>query len=62
MAQERAAITALILAHVPLMFVEGILTAMLVTFLQRVRPELLGSTAEKPVGERSEPLPVAGGK
>ncbi|MCB0156005.1 MAG: cobalt transporter CbiM [Anaerolineae bacterium] len=61
-AQERTAITALILGHVPLMFIEGTLTAMLVTFLQRVRPELIGSTAEKPVAEPAEPLPVAGGK
>jgi cobalt/nickel transport system permease protein len=38
---ERAAILALSIAHVPLMIVEGIFTAMLVLFLQRVKPELL---------------------
>lgn len=38
---ERAAILALALAHVPLMFIEGFLTAFVVTFLQRVKPEVL---------------------
>ena len=38
---ERAAIYALTLAHVPLMAIEGVFTALLVLFLQRVRPELL---------------------
>lgn len=40
---ERAALLALSLAHIPLMVVEGLFTAMLVLFLQRVKPELLGS-------------------
>ena len=40
---EQAAILALSIAHVPLMMVEGLFTAMLVLFLQRVKPELLGS-------------------
>jgi cobalt/nickel transport system permease protein len=38
---ERAAIYALILAHVPLMIVEGVFTALIVLFLQRVKPDLL---------------------
>lgn len=38
---ERASIYALTLAHVPLMFIEGIFTALVALFLQRVRPELL---------------------
>ncbi|OQY19744.1 MAG: cobalamin biosynthesis protein CbiM [Anaerolineaceae bacterium 4572_32.1] len=38
---ERTSIYALSLAHVPLMVLEGIFTALVVTFLQRVRPELL---------------------
>jgi len=38
---ERASIVALTLAHVPLMAVEGALTALVVLFLERVRPELL---------------------
>ncbi|MFH7241906.1 MAG: cobalt transporter CbiM [Spirulina sp.] len=38
---ERAAILTLSIAHIPLMVVEGIFTAMLVVFLQRVKPELL---------------------
>lgn len=47
-AAERASITTLILAHVPLAVIEGIFTAMLVVFLQRVKPELLeGSSARQ---------------
>ena len=38
---ERASIYALTLAHVPLMILEGIFTALVVLFLQRVRPALL---------------------
>jgi len=38
---ERTAILAIVLAHVPLMFIEGILTAFVVIFLQRVKPEVL---------------------
>jgi len=38
---ERASITALILAHVPLMVIEGIFTTLLVLFLHRIKPELL---------------------
>jgi cobalt/nickel transport system permease protein len=38
---ERASIYALTLAHVPLMFIEGLFTALVILFLQRVKPELL---------------------
>jgi len=38
---ERASIYALSLAHVPLMALEGVFTALVVLFLQRVKPELL---------------------
>jgi cobalt/nickel transport system permease protein len=38
---ERASIYALILAHVPLMVIEGVFTALVVLFLQKVKPELL---------------------
>ncbi|MDY6878461.1 MAG: cobalt transporter CbiM [Chloroflexota bacterium] len=38
---ERAGIYALSLAHIPLMVLEGIFTALVVLFLQRVKPELL---------------------
>ncbi len=38
---ERAGITALTLAHIPLMVIEGIFTALVVLFIQRVKPELL---------------------
>ena len=40
-ATERASIYALTLAHVPLMFLEGVFTTLVVIFLQRVSPELL---------------------
>ncbi|HIK43660.1 MAG TPA: energy-coupling factor ABC transporter permease, partial [Leptolyngbyaceae cyanobacterium M65_K2018_010] len=39
---EQGAVLALSLGHVPLMVVEGLFTAILVLFLQRVKPELLG--------------------
>ncbi len=45
---ERAAITALLLAHIPLMVLEGTITAMVVLFLQRVRPEVLDDPASPP--------------
>ena len=38
---ERAAIYALALAHVPLMFIEGAFTSLVTIFLLRVRPRLL---------------------
>ncbi len=38
---ERASIYALTLAHIPLMILEGIFTALVALFLQRVKPELL---------------------
>ena len=38
---ERASIYALTAAHVPLMLIEGLFTALVVLFLQRVKPELL---------------------
>jgi len=38
---ERASIYALALAHVPLVALEGVFTALVVLFLQRVKPELL---------------------
>jgi len=40
---ERASIYALTLAHVPLMILEGVFTALVVLFLQRVKPEILES-------------------
>lgn len=38
---ERTAIVGLMIAHVPLMGIEGVFTAMVVSFLSRVKPELL---------------------
>lgn len=40
---EKRAILGLLFAHIPLMGIEGIFTAMVVSFLQRVKPELLPS-------------------
>jgi cobalt/nickel transport system permease protein len=40
-ATERASLIALTAAHIPLMALEGIFTALVVLFLQRVKPELL---------------------
>lgn len=45
-AAERAAITTLSLAHAPLIIVEGLVTALLVIYLKRVKPELLGGLHE----------------
>lgn len=42
---ERAAITALTLAHVPLALIEGVFTALIIAFLLRVRPELVSADA-----------------
>lgn len=54
-ATERAAITGLSIAHIPLMVIEGIFTAMLVLFLQRVKPEMLGEQQiTKKVGQERE--------
>ena len=39
---ERASISALMVAHIPLMGIEGLFTALVVLFLQRVRPQMLG--------------------
>ncbi|WAL58343.1 cobalt transporter CbiM [Thermocoleostomius sinensis] len=40
-ATEQTAVYGLAIAHIPLMILEGIFTAMLVLFLRRVKPELL---------------------
>ena len=40
-ATEKTAIYGLMIAHVPLMLIEGMFTVMVVNFLQRVKPELL---------------------
>ncbi|MEM7343988.1 MAG: cobalt transporter CbiM [Chloroflexota bacterium] len=44
-AAERASITALLIGHAPLMVIEGFFTAMLVSFLARVKPELIRAMA-----------------
>lgn len=40
---EQTALAALMLAHIPLVFIEGIFTVLLTLFLLRVKPELLES-------------------
>lgn len=42
-AKEQTALTALMLAHIPLMFIEGLFTLLVSLFLLRVKPELLES-------------------
>ncbi len=54
MRMERAAITALALAHIPVVLLEGFFTALVVIFLQRVRPDLLDGASRW-----SSPVPVA---
>lgn len=50
---ESAAIIALVLAHVPLGVIEGTATALVVLFLLRVRPELLGPARQTRPGTAS---------
>lgn len=53
-ATERAALMTLGIAHGPLVIVEGVFTAFLVTFLQRTKPELLtGLATERRVRSQS---------
>ncbi|MEM1241865.1 MAG: cobalt transporter CbiM [Cyanobacteria bacterium P01_H01_bin.26] len=54
MATERTALLTLGIAHGPLVIVEGIFTALLVTFLHRTKPELLTGLAAAPP---SQPVP-----
>ena len=42
-AVERSAIFVLAIAHLPLMLIEGVITAFIVIFLRRVRPAMLSS-------------------
>jgi len=44
---ERSALYGLMLSHIPLIMIEGIFTAMLVMFLQRVKPELIKGEVAK---------------
>ena len=44
---ERSALYGLMLSHIPLIMTEGIFTAMLVIFLQRVKPELIKGKVAK---------------
>lgn len=42
-AMEQAALTTLLIAHGPLVLLEGVFTAMVVLFLHRVKPHMLGT-------------------
>lgn len=44
-ATERAAITALTVAHIPLAIIEGVFTVLIISFLLRVRPDMVESNA-----------------
>jgi cobalt/nickel transport system permease protein len=56
---ERSALYALMLSHIPLMVIEGIFTAMLVMFLQRVKPELIqGELSSKIPSKISSKMPL----
>lgn len=39
---EKAAIYAMVIAHLPLLVVEGVFSALVLTYLQKIKPELLG--------------------
>lgn len=56
-ATERAALLTLGIAHSPLVVVEGIFTALLVTFLQRTKPELLDDLPHPPLSSVSGSQP-----
>ena len=56
-ATERAALLTLGLAHGPLVIVEGVFTALIVTFLQRTKPELLTGLVTP---KRSQPVRPSG--
>ncbi|MGG6294398.1 cobalt transporter CbiM [Leptolyngbya sp. AN02str] len=54
-ATERTAIYALVIAHGPLLILEGVFTAALVLFLQRVKPEMMRHAASR---QASPPTPI----
>lgn len=54
-ATERAALLTLGIAHGPLILVEGVFTALLVTFLQKTKPELLDNRHQLPVTHHGSP-------
>ncbi len=62
---ERAAITVLALAHMPVVLIEGVFTALVVLFLQQVRPDLLEGASRwmppMPVARPDAPLPTIRG-
>ncbi|MEO0757382.1 MAG: cobalt transporter CbiM [Cyanobacteria bacterium J06648_16] len=60
-AAERTALLGLGLAHVPLVLAEGAFTALLVAFLQRVKPELVSPAAQRVTVPIAGPtVPIAG--
>ncbi|MGD1949109.1 MAG: cobalt transporter CbiM [Leptolyngbyaceae cyanobacterium] len=58
-ATERAALLTLGIAHGPLIIVEGIFTALIVTFLQRTKPELLTGLVQ-PTNAHSQTVQPSG--
>lgn len=55
-ATERTAVIGLALTHLPLVVIEGVFTALLVVFLQRVKPDMLPSLRVQ--GVRTQPSPA----
>ncbi len=62
----RLATSSLVVAHIPLMVLEGLFTSWVVLFLQRVQPELLGNSRQPqplrlgdPAGKATHALPGA---
>ena len=60
-AAERTAIFALALAHLPIMVIEGILTAGVVTFLWRVKPEVLEEDVRPDDSDPRQSIPATVG-
>lgn len=54
---ERAALITLLVGHIPLIIIEGVFTAMVVLFLQRVRPDLLGLPRSQSQQSTAPPVP-----
>ncbi|MEO1401822.1 MAG: cobalt transporter CbiM [Cyanobacteria bacterium J06635_1] len=64
-ATERTAVVGLALTHLPLVVIEGLFTALLVVFLQRVKPDMLPQALSRDQGlqaqaSRSQTLPEQG--
>ncbi len=50
-----AAARLIVLAHIPVMIIEGVITIFVVEFIRKVRPEMLGGTLGSPPAESVQP-------